>query len=83
METKFFKETQKKMSVTTIKEFEQELRTKIQHELEFERKTNPHLSKVWFAREIKLWDQIRTGGYKRKWRLNLLNFQKTRKVQCF
>lgn len=69
METKFFKETQKKMSVTTIKEFEKEVRTKIQHELEFERKTNP-----LFAREIKLWDQIRTGGYKRKFHLNLLNF---------
>lgn len=71
------------MSVTTIKEFEKELRTKIQHELEFERKTNPDLSRVLFAREIKLWDQIRTGGYKRKWHLNLLNFYKTKKVQCF
>lgn len=46
MEAKFFKEIQKKMSVTTIKEFEKELRTKIQHELEVERKTNPDLARV-------------------------------------
>ena len=47
MEAKFFKEIQKKMSVTTIKEFEKELRTKIQHELEVERKTNPDLARVF------------------------------------
>lgn len=40
MEAKFFKEIVKKMNVKTLKDFDKELRTNINHELEIERKTN-------------------------------------------
>ena len=43
MEAKFFKEIVKKMNVKTLNDFEKELRTNINHELEIERKTNEKL----------------------------------------
>ena len=63
MNTKFFKEIQKKMCVKTIKGFEKELRTKIRDEFEIERKTNLNLARVLFASEFQLWENIRNGGY--------------------
>ena len=45
MEAKFFSEIEKNMDVKTIKDFEKEVRTKINHELESLRKKNEDLSR--------------------------------------
>lgn len=63
MNTKFFKEIQKKMSVKTIKDFKKELRTKIRDEFEIEGKTNLNLARVLFASEFQLRENIRNGRY--------------------
>ena len=54
MESNFFKEMQKKMSVKTIKDFEKEQRKEIIDEFEIERKTNLNLASVLFASEFQL-----------------------------
>ena len=46
MEDKFFSEIEKKMDVKTLRDFEKEVRTKVNHEFEVLRKTNKDLSKV-------------------------------------
>ena len=46
MEAKFFSEIEKKMDIKTLKDFEKEVRTKINDEFESLRKKNDGLSKV-------------------------------------
>ena len=46
MEAKFFPEIEKKMDVKTLRDFEKEIRTKINHEFETLRKTKQNLSRV-------------------------------------
>lgn len=63
MEAKFFKEIDKKMDVKSLKDFEKEIRTKINHELEVERKINEDLARILLVSESQLWERIK------KWRL--------------
>ena len=63
MEAKFFKEIDKKMDVRSLKDFEKEIRTKINHELEVERKINEDLARILLVSESQLWERIK------KWRL--------------
>ena len=63
MEAKFFVEIEKKMNVKTLKDFEKELRTKINNEFETIRKKNDDLSRVLLAGETELWEGIRKGNY--------------------
>ena len=51
MEAKFFSEIEKKMDVKTLKDFEKEVRTKINNELETLRKKNDNLNRVLIAGE--------------------------------
>ena len=55
MEAKFFSEIEKKMDVKTIKDFEKEVRTKINNEFESLRKKNVDLSRVLIAGECEMW----------------------------
>ena len=63
------------MDVKTLKDFEKEVRTKINHEFESLRKTNDNLSKILTHGECELWENIRDGIYswlkiksdKKKW----------------
>ena len=57
----FFKEIEKKMDVRTLKDFEKEIRTKVNHELEVERKTNEYLARILLVGESQLWGKIRIG----------------------
>ena len=59
MEAKFFSEIEKKMDVKTLKDFEKEVRTKINHEFETLRKKNDDLSRVLMASECEMWKKIR------------------------
>ena len=63
MESKFFSEIEKKMDVKTIKDFEKEIRTKINDELETLRNKNADLSRVLMAGECEMWEKIRRGDY--------------------
>ena len=63
MEAKFFSEIEKKMDVKTIKDFEKEVRTKINNELESLRKKNEDLSRVLMAGECEMWEKIRNEEY--------------------
>ena len=63
MEAKFFSEIEKKMDVKTIKDFEKEVRTKINNEFESLRKKNDDLSRVLMAGECELWEKIRNEEY--------------------
>ena len=63
MEAKFFSEIEKNMDVKTIKDFEKEVRTKINHELESLRKKNEDLSRVLMASECEMWKKIRNEEY--------------------
>ena len=63
MEAKFFSEIEKKMDVKTLRDFEKEVRTKINHEFEVRRKTNKDLSKVLMIGECELWNGIKDGKY--------------------
>ena len=63
METKFFSEIEKKMDVKTLKDFEKELRTKINNEFESLRKKNDDLSRVLMAGECEMWRKIRNEDY--------------------
>ena len=63
MEAKFFSEIEKKMDVKTLKDFEKEVRTKINNELETLRKKNDNLNRVLIAGECEMWKKIRNEEY--------------------
>ena len=63
MEAKFFSEIEKKMDVKTLRDFEKEVRTKINHEFESLRKTNDNLSRILTSGECEMWGDIRNGNY--------------------
>ena len=63
MESKFFSEIEKKMDVKTLKDFEKEVRTKINNEFESLRKKNDDLSRVLMAGECEMWKKIRNEDY--------------------
>ena len=63
MEAKFFAEIEKKMDVKTLKDFEKEVRTKINNEFESLRKKNDDLSRVLMAGECEMWEKIRNEEY--------------------
>ena len=51
------------MDVKTLRDFEKEVRTKVNHEFESIRKTNKDLSKVLMFGECELWGGIKKGKY--------------------
>ena len=63
MEAKFFAEIEKKMDFKTLKDFEKEVRTKINNEFESLRKKNDDLSRVLMAGECEMWEKIRDEEY--------------------
>ena len=63
MEAKFFSEIEKKMDVKTLKDFEKDVRTQINNELESLRKKNDDLSRVLMAGECEMWEKIRNEEY--------------------
>ena len=63
MEVKFFSEIQKKMDVKTLKDFEKEVRIKINNELESLRKKNDNLSRILMVGECDMWKKIRNEDY--------------------
>ena len=63
MEAKFFSEIEKNMDVKTLKDFEKEVRTKINNEFETLRNKNDDLSRVLMAGECEMWEKIRRGDY--------------------
>ena len=63
MEAKFFSEIEKKMDVKTLKDFEKDVRTQINNELEALRKKNDDLSRVLMAGECEMWGKIRNEEY--------------------
>ena len=63
MEAKFFSEIEKKMDVKTLKDFEKEVRTKINNEFETLRKKNDNLSRILMAGECEMWLKIRNEDY--------------------
>ena len=63
MEAKFFSEIEKKMDIKTLKDFEKEVRTKINDEFESLRKKNDGLSRVLMFGECQLWNSIKNGNY--------------------
>lgn len=63
MEAKFFSEIEKKISVKAIKDFEKEVRAKINHEFETIRKKNPDLSRILMRDESYSWNKIKFGEY--------------------
>ena len=63
MEAKFFSEIEKKMDVKTLKDFEKEVRRKINNEFESLRKKNDDLSRVLMAGECEMWEKIRDEDY--------------------
>ena len=73
MEAKFFSEIEKNMDVKTLKDFEKEVRTKINNEFESLRKKNDDLSRVLMAGECEMWEKIRNEDY--SW-LNINNDKK-------
>ena len=63
MEAKFFSEIEKNMDVKTLKDFEKEVRTKINNEFESLRKKNDDLSRVLMVGESEMWGKIRDEDY--------------------
>ena len=63
MEAKFFSEIERKMDVKTIKDYEKEVRTKINNEFDSLRKKNDDLSRVLMAGECEMWEKIRNEEY--------------------
>ena len=63
MEAKFFSEIEKKMDVKTLKDFEKEVRKKINNEFESLRKKNDNLSRILIVGEINIWKKIRNEEY--------------------
>ena len=76
MEAKFFAEIEKNMDVKTLKDFEKEVRKKINHEFETLRVKNDNLSRVLMIGECMMWEKIRNEEY--SW-LNL-NSDKKKKL---
>ena len=62
MEAKFFSEIEKNIDVKTLKDFEKEVRKKINNEFECLRKKND-LSRVLMAGECEMWEKIRNEDY--------------------
>ena len=58
-----YEEIEKSMRIKTLKDFETEVRTKINDELELERKKNSDLSRILLSNECDLWEKIRDGGF--------------------
>ena len=75
MEAKFFSEIEKNMDINTLKEFEKEVRGKINDEFEILRNKNSDLSRVLMVGECEMWRKIRNEDY--SW-LNLKSGQKKR-----
>ena len=75
MEAKFFSEIEKNMDVKTLKDFEKEVRGKINDELEILRDKNDDLSRVLMVGECEMWRKIRDEDY--SW-LKLKTAQKKR-----
>ena len=63
MEAKLFEEIQKNMNIDTVKEFENEVRTKIFDEVEKLRNKNRDLSRILMAGECEMWGKIRDENY--------------------
>ena len=63
METKFFAEIEKSMNLKTIRDFEKEIRTKINTELESLRKKNQDLNRILLTKEVESWLDIKNGKY--------------------
>ena len=63
MEAKFFAEIEKKMDVKTLKDFEKEVRTKINYEFESLRNKTDNLSRVLMAGDCEMWGKIRDEDY--------------------
>lgn len=63
MENKFFTEIEKSMNLKTIRDFEKEVRTKINTELESLRKKNEDLNRILLAKETESWLDIKNGKY--------------------
>ena len=63
MEAKFFPEVEKKIDVKTLKDFEKEVRTKINNEFESLRKKNDNLSRILMAGECDMWEKIKNEDY--------------------
>ena len=63
MKDKFFSEIQKNIDVKTLKDFEKEVRTKINNEFEILRNRNVDLSRVLMAGEREMWGKIRDEDY--------------------
>ena len=63
MEAKFFSEIEKKMDVKTLNDFEKDVRTQINNELEALRKKNDDLSRVLMTGECEIWKKIRNEQY--------------------
>ena len=63
MEAKFFSEIEKKMDVKKLKDFEKDVRTQINNELEALRKKNEDLSRVLMVGECEMWKKIKNEEY--------------------
>ena len=63
MEAKFFSEIEQKMDVKTLKDYEKDVRTKINNEFETLRKKNDDLSRVLMAGECEMWGKIKNEEY--------------------
>ena len=63
MEAKFFSEIEKNMDVKTLKDFEKEVRRKINNEFDSIRKKNVDLSRVLMAGECEMWEKITNEEY--------------------
>ena len=63
MEAKFFSEIEENMDVKTLKDFEKEVRRKINNEFDSIRKKNVDLSRVLMAGECEMWEKIRNEEY--------------------
>ena len=62
MEAKFFSEIEKNMDVKTLKDFEKEVRRKINNEFDSLRKKNNDLSRVLMAGECEMWEKNKKRG---------------------
>ena len=63
MESKFFSEIEKNMDVKTLKDFEKEVRAKINKEFESLRAKNDNLSRILMTGECEMWGKIRDENY--------------------
>lgn len=63
METKFFAEIEKSMNLKTIRDFEKEVRTKINTDLESLRKKNKDLNRILLTKETEYLLDIKDGKY--------------------